>query len=363
MSQSGNRLGLTFAVLGAVGFSFKAILIKLAYPYGVDAVTLLALRMGLSLPFFLALGWADRRRRQPVPLTGRDWGLMLGLGVTGYYLASYLDFLGLQYISAALERLILFAYPTLVVLFSALFLGKPITRRAAGSIALCYAGIALAVAHDLDLGGDAHEVWLGGALVFGSAVSYALYLMGNGQAVGRLGAARVTAAASTIACVLCLVHFAATRPLGLLVQPAPVMGLAVALVFGSAVSYALYLMGNGQAVGRLGAARVTAAASTIACVLCLVHFAATRPLGLLVQPAPVMGLAVAMALFSTVLPVWMVSEAIRRLGAGPVSLIGTLGPVVTLFLGWLILAEPIGVYQLVGGALVIAGVLLVGSKR
>ena len=190
MSQSGNRLGLTFAVLGAVGFSFKAILIKLAYPYGVDAVTLLALRMGLSLPFFLALGWADQRRRQPVPLAGRDWGLMLGLGFSGYYLASYLDFLGLQYISAALERLILFAYPTLVVLFSALFLGKPITRRAAGSIALCYAGIALAVAHDLDLGGDAHEVWLGGALVFGSAVSYALYLMGNGQAVGRLGAAR-----------------------------------------------------------------------------------------------------------------------------------------------------------------------------
>ncbi len=93
-------------------------------------------------------------------------------------------------------------------------------------------------------------------------------------------------------------------------------------------------MGNGQAVGRLGAARVTAWASTIACVLCLAHFAATRPLALLVQPAPVMGLAVAMALFSTVLPVWMVSEAIRRLGAGPVSLIGTLGPVVTLFLGW-----------------------------
>ena len=191
MSHPGNRIGLIFAVLGAVGFSFKAILIKLAYPYGVDAVTLLALRMGLSLPFFLALGWADQRRRQPVPLAGRDWGLMLGLGFSGYYLASYLDFLGLQYISAALERLILFAYPTLVVLFSAFFLGKPVTRRAAGAIGLCYAGIALAVAHDLDLGGDAHEVWLGGALVFGSAVSYALYLMGNGQAVGRLGAARV----------------------------------------------------------------------------------------------------------------------------------------------------------------------------
>ncbi|WP_374262751.1 DMT family transporter [Zoogloea sp.] len=300
MTPSGHRLGLLFALLGAVGFSFKAILIKLAYPYGVDAVTLLALRMGLSLPFFLALGWIDGRRQRHAPLAARDVGLMFGLGLTGYYLASYLDFLGLQYISAALERLILFAYPTLVVVFSALFLGKPITRRALACIGLCYAGIALAVAHDLDIAGvagNAHNVWVGGALVFGSAVSYALYLMGNGQAVGRLGAARVTAWASAIACLLCLGHFALTRPLGLLVQPAPVLGLAAA-----------------------------------------------------------------MALFSTVLPVWMVSEAIRRLGAGPVSLIGTLGPVVTLFLGWLILAEPIGLFQLLGGTLVVAGVVLVGKR-
>ena len=288
--------GLLLAVVGAIGFSFKAILVKLAYRHGVDAETLLALRMCFSLPFFLLMGWHGSRRAE-VPLVRRDWIGLMGLGFSGYYLASYLDFLGLQYISAALERLILFAYPTLVVLFSAFFLGKPVTRRAAGAIALCYAGIALAVAHDLDLAGTARDVWIGGALVFGSAVSYAVYLMGNGQAVGRLGAARVTAWASTIACVLCLAHFAATRPLALLVQPAPVMALAAA-----------------------------------------------------------------MALFSTVLPVWMVSEAIRRLGAGPVSLIGTLGPVVTLFLGWLILAEPIGVYQNVGGALVVAGVVLVGRK-
>ena len=297
MTHPGNRLGLLFAVLGAVGFSFKAILIKLAYPYGVDAVTLLALRMGLALPFFLVIGWADRRRRPQAPLSGRDIALMAGLGFSGYYLSSYLDFLGLQYISAGLERLILFAYPTLVVVFSALFLGKPVTRRAVGCIALCYAGIALALAHDLSLAGRAGNVWLGGALVLASAVSYALYLMGNGQAVGRLGAARVTAWASVIACLLCL----------------------------------------GQ-------------------------FAATRPLGLLAQPAPVMLLAVAMALFSTVLPVWMISEAIRRLGAGPVSLIGTLGPVITLFLGWLILSEPIGLFQILGGTLVVAGVVLVGKR-
>ncbi len=184
-----------------------------------------------------------------------------------------------------------------MVVLSALFLGKRITRRALGSIALCYAGIALAVAHDLHVAGDMHDVLIGGGLVFASAVSYALYLMGNGQAVGRLGAARVTAWASTAACLLCLAHFALTRPLGLLVQPAPVLLLAGA-----------------------------------------------------------------MALFSTVLPVWMVSEAIRRMGAGPVSLIGTLGPVVTLFLGWLILEEPIGLFQILGGALVVAGVVLVGKR-
>jgi len=115
-------------------------------------------------------------------------------------------------------------------------------------------------------------------------------------------------------------------------------------------------------VGRLGAARVTAWASTAACLLCLAHFALTRHLGLLIQPAPVMLLAGAMALFSTVLPVWMVSEAIRRMGAGPVSLIGTLGPVVTLFLGWLILEEPIGLFQILGGVLVVAGVVLVGKR-
>ncbi len=297
MSAPGHRLGLLYAVLGAVGFSFKAILIKLAYPYGVDAVTLLALRMAMALPFFILLGWQDARTQTRPPLSLRDYGWMLGLGFSGYYMASYLDFAGLQYISAGLERLILFAYPTLVVVFSALFLKKPITGRALVSIALCYSGIGLAVAHDFEVAGDMHAVITGGLLVFGSAVSYALYLMGNGQAVVRLGAARVTAWASGAACLFCLIQFALTRPLASLAQPTPVL--------------------------LLGAA---------------------------------------MAIFSTVLPVWMVSEAMRRLGAARVSLIGTLGPVITLFLGWLILAEPLGIYQLAGGALVLAGVMWVGKK-
>ena len=174
-----DRFGLLCAVLAAVGFSFKAILVKLAYRYGVDAETLLALRMAFSLPFFLVLG-AIGARRAPARLTRRDGAWLGGLGLFGYCLASYLDFLGLQYPSAALERLILFVYPTLVVLLSALWLSQPLTQRMLGALALCYAGIALAVAHDLRLAGTARDLALGGVLVFGSALAYALYLLGSG---------------------------------------------------------------------------------------------------------------------------------------------------------------------------------------
>lgn len=292
MGQTSAGVGLLFAVAGAIGFSFKAILVKLAYRHGVDAETLLALRMAFSLPFFLLLGVLGSRNAA-APLSRTDWVWMAGLGVFGYYLASYLDFLGLAYITAALERLILFLYPTIVLVVSALFLGKPITRQIAGALALSYLGIGLAVGHDLRLAGEAADVVLG--------------------------------------CVL---------------------------VFGSAVSYALYLMGNGHVVGRVGSARVTACASSFACVFSLAQFGLMRPLEALAQPWEVYGLALAMAVFSTVGPVWLVSEAIRRLGAGPVSLTGTLGPVVTLFLGWLLLGERIGLAQMAGMAMVIAGVAL-----
>lgn len=296
MHLSGRGIGLLFAVVGAIGFSFKAILVKLAYRHGVDAETLLALRMGLSLPFFIVMGVvAGRRAAQP--MDGRDWLWMLGLGITGYYLASYLDFLGLDYISAGLERLILFLYPTLVIVLSALFLGKPIGRRTLLALAMCYAGIALAVGHDFALGAR-------GDVIIGSL-----------------------------------------------------------LVFGSALSYALYLMGSGVVVGRLGSMRVTAVATAIACVLCLLQFVLMRPLDALVLPWQVYALSLTMALFSTVAPVWLVSESIRLLGAGPASLISTLGPVITIGLGWLILGETVGAAQAAGAAMVIGGVLVSARRR
>jgi drug/metabolite transporter (DMT)-like permease len=289
--------GFAFAVLGAVCFSFKAIFVKLAYRYGVDAETLLALRMGYALPFFIAMG-ISVSRREPRPLSRRDLGMLGVLGLTGYYLASYLDFLGLHYITAALERLILFIYPTLVVILSAVFLKKPLARALYLPMGLCYLGIALAVGHDLDPAHAGSNVLLGCALVFGSTLSYALYLMLSGEEVKTLGATRVAAFASTIACLLSLAQFAVMRPLANLIQPWQVHALGLA-----------------------------------------------------------------MALVSTVLPIWLIAVAMRRIGAGPTSMIGTLGPVLTILFGWIFLGESLGTIQLVGATLVITGVLLIGRKK
>ena len=187
--EKSNAYGAGLALLAALGFSLKAIFVKLAYPYGVDAITLLALRMGFALPIFLWIGLAEQRRAASGPLTRSDWGRLFVLGLLGYYGASILDFWGLQYISAGLERLILFTYPTLTIMIGVLFQGKPFSRREAVAVLLCYSGIGFAFIHDLGQG-EAREVWIGGALVFGSSVSYALYLSGSAPMIGRLGAMR-----------------------------------------------------------------------------------------------------------------------------------------------------------------------------
>ena len=288
--------GLVAAVLAAVGFSFKAVFVKAAFRYGVDAETLLALRMLYSLPLFLLLGLAAARSAA-TPISTADRRELLLLGLLGYYLASYLDFLGLRHISAALERVILFTYPTMVVLLTAWQKRRYPTRATWIALLLCYAGVALVVSHDLRIGGD--EVLLGGALVFASGVSYAVYLLHAGPLLMRLGSARVAAWGTVIACVLAVAQFVALRPIAMLVA----------------------------------------------------------------QPWQVQALSAAMAVFSTVLPVWLVSEAIRQLGAGPTALIGSLGPVITLLLAWLVLGEALGALQLLGAALVIGGVRRVAVAK
>ena len=296
LTGSGPRwVGPACAVLGVLGFSFKAILIKLAYAWHpIDAITLLALRMLFSAPFFVAMAWWAGRRPEAPRIARRDWLLLAWLGFIGYYLASLLDFMGLVHITASLERLVLYLYPTMVVLLSALMRGRPITRRAVVALLVSYAGIAFVFAHDVSLGGDRAATLTGGALVFGSALAYALYLVDAGAVIARLGSLRFIAWAMLVSCVFVLAHFALTHDLASLRQPPSIYALSLA-----------------------------------------------------------------MAVFSTVLPTWLIAESIRRLGANTASLIGSLGPVFTIGLGALILGEAVQATQLVGAALVLGGVMLV----
>jgi drug/metabolite transporter (DMT)-like permease len=201
--------GLLLAGFGAVAFSGKAIIVKLAYRHGVDAVTLIMYRMLFALPIFAAMAWWASRGK--APLARKDWLGVVWLGFTGYYLASFLDFAGLAYITASLERLILYLNPTLVLLLGRLLYKRRITGPQLAGMAVSYAGVALVFAHEITLQGSG-AAW-GALLVFCSAVSYALYLVYSGEMVKRLGSMRLVGLASTIACLLCLLQFVLLRPL------------------------------------------------------------------------------------------------------------------------------------------------------
>ena len=209
--------GLTLALVGAIAFSGKAIIVKLAYRYGVDAVTLIMLRMLFALPIFAVMAWLASRGKPP--LTRRDWMGVVGLGVIGYYLSSFLDFAGLQYISASLERLILYLNPTLVVLLGWLMVRKPFRPLQVAGMALSYCGVLLVFGQEIGVQGP--QAALGALLVFASAVTYAIYLVYSGQLVQRLGALRLVGLATTVACLCCLVQFAVLRPVEAALAVAP----------------------------------------------------------------------------------------------------------------------------------------------
>lgn len=238
--------GIAIAMIGSIGFSGKAIIVKVAYRYGVDAVTLIMYRMLVALVPFLAIAlWAGRGKP---PLAWRDRASIFALGLTGYYLASFLDFLGLQYISASLERLILYLNPTLVFAFGLLWFGQRATRRQVVAIATGYAGMLVVFGSEASFSGS--NVALGTALVFAGAISYALYISYSGALVSRIGTLRLVGWASTVACLLCFAQFLVLRPLSAALVPAPVIWLS--LVNGTACTVApvLLLM---IAINRVGA--------------------------------------------------------------------------------------------------------------
>ena len=215
--------GLMLAGFGAIAFSGKAIIVKLAYRHGVDAVTLIMYRMLFALPLFMLLAWWAGRGKPA--LTKRDWIAVVGLGFTGYYLASFLDFAGLAYISASFERLILYLNPTLVLAMGVVIFERKVTGRQLIALGVSYCGVLLVFGHELtSLGSNAA---LGAALVFASAVSYAVYLVYSGEEVKRLGALRLTGLATTVACLFCLAQFLVLRPLAALAVAPEVIWLSV----------------------------------------------------------------------------------------------------------------------------------------
>lgn len=300
MKTEANRqrwVGLLLVLLGALGFSAKAIFIKLAYAAAsdLDAITLMALRMLFSLPFFLLVAIGRQPAATHARLTGRQWLVVTGLGLIGYYVASYLDFLGLQHISAGLERVILFSYPTFVVLFSALWLKRPLTRRTGWALLLSYGGLLLVFAEQVTF--STPGLWLGSALVLASAVVFAVFTMGSGVMTPRIGSTRFTAYTMTVASIATLLHFIAQK---------------------------------GWLWPEL--------------------------------PLEVFALVALMAVFSTVLPSFMMNAGILRIGAGAASVVSTIGPILTLVLAYSVLGEAITAAQVAGTGLVLAGVYLMGKK-
>lgn len=242
---SRRAVGLALAVLGAIAFSGKAIIIKLAYRHDVDAVTLIMYRMLFALPFFLVMAWWAGRGKPP--LSRRDVLALVLLGMSGYYLSSYLDFLGLQYISASLERLILYLSPTMVMLLGLLLYKRSISRWQALGMVVSYSGIALVFAHEIALQG--RDAVLGASLVFVSALLYATYLVYSGELVKRLGSLRLVGWATTVACVCCIAQFALLRPMSAALVPTEVLGLSLINALVCTVAPVLMIM---MAVERVG---------------------------------------------------------------------------------------------------------------
>ncbi len=295
LERRGLYIGIACAVAGSVAFSLKPVLVKAAYQHGVDTTTLLALRMLFAAPLFVLMAWWAGRPE--TAFSGREIFGITALGFLGYYLGSFLDLAGLQYISAGFGRLILYLYPTLVLLLSAAFLQQPLRRQQLASLVLSYAGIALVFSAEARLGERLDLTALGALLVFCSAVTYAVYLVAGSRLVHKFGSMRFSAYASLIA-----------------------TGFVIA------------------------------------------HFLALRPPQALIVAREVYGLVAILAVFATVLPLWLMAEGLKRIGANQLSLVGCIGPLATLVFAWGFLGETISPVQFGGALLVLAGVLIISLK-
>ena len=291
--------GIIITVLGSICFSAKAIFVKVAYvETSIDPVSLLALRMIFSIPFFIVTAYISSSKKTNVKFTLKQWIYIAIIGCLGYYVSSLLDFLGLQYISAGMERLILFMYPTIVVLMSSLLFKEQIKARQWIALGLTYAGLLVAFMGEVSFGAsDNPNFYLGCFLVFGCAITFATYIVGSGKLIPMVGPAKFNSYAMSFAAIGVLIHFFVTSDKSLL-----------------NLSNSVYLLSFG------------------------------------------------MAIVSTVVPSYLRSEGIKRIGSENAAIITSIGPASTIIQANIFLDEPIFALQIAGTILILSGVLLIGWK-
>lgn len=291
--------GILLSFLGAVCFSTKAIFVKIAYrETDVDAVSLLALRMIFSLPFFVISALYSSASATNVRFTWKQWIAVAFIGCLGYYVSSLLDFIGLQYISAGIERLILFIYPTLVLLMSSLIFKQRISKIQWIAVGTTYLGLLLAFYGEVDLNHDNNRNFLFGSI----------------------------------------------------------------MIFTCAITYAAYIVGSGRIIPTIGAAKFNSYAMSFACIAVLIHFFTTSSQSLFSFSGEVYLYSACMAILSTVVPSYLITEGIKRIGSDNVAIVGSIGPVSTIVQAYYFLGEPFIALQMVGTALVLLGILVVGRK-
>lgn len=301
IKSSNNFLaGILIALAGAILFSTKAIFVKLAYrDTHVDAITLLAWRMIFSLPFFVSAAFVSSSKSDNTKFTNKQWFYIAFIGCLGYYISSLLDFLGLQYVTAGIERLILFAYPTIVLLMSALIFKVKINPLQWVAVSITYIGLAIAFFGEVDFQSQQSKNFLlGSLLIFICAFTYAAYIVGSGRLIPKVGASKFNSYAMSFASIGVLAHF---------------------FIFSNASLWGL--------------------------------------------PFQVYFYSLLMAIFSTVIPSYLVTASINKIGSGNVAIVGSVGPVSTLFLANIFLQETVTIWQVMGTVLILIGVLIIGKQK
>lgn len=290
--------GVLMSIAGSILFSTKAVFVKLTYAaYPVDPIALLALRMLFSLPFFVISAAISSQRKGNARFTPTQWIYVAMVGLLGYYVSSFLDFAGLQFINAGIERLILFTYPTFVLIISTVFFKKRAGMGQWIAVGITYAGLLIAFASEVQLQ-QSREFYFGSALIFACAITFAMHISASGVLIPVVGALKFNSYAMSFAGIGVLLHY-------WIASDQPLTGL----------------------------------------------------------PPVVYGYAVAMALLGTVIPSYLVSLGIKRLGSNMTAVIASVGPVSTIIQAYYLLGEPFTLMQGIGTTCILAGIVVLSWKR